>query len=177
LEVIQHKLRKSRLIIYNVPNEITTENVVAVIKTQNPELLTNGKEIKAKYMLKNRKGRHIIVVEISSQIRKQILQSRVILGWEICNVADYVISRRCYKCSIYNHKHYNCRGEETCPHCTGKHKKNERTTAEIEQKCINCITYNRFNKEENVNENHSALSKGCPSLQAVLKRYRDNIEY
>jgi hypothetical protein len=41
LEVIQHKLRKSRLIIYNVPNEITTENVVAIIKTQNPELLCN----------------------------------------------------------------------------------------------------------------------------------------
>ena len=34
LEVMQHKLRKPRLIMYNVPNEITTENVVAIIKTQ-----------------------------------------------------------------------------------------------------------------------------------------------
>ena len=176
LKVIQHKLRKPRLIIYNVPNEITTENVVAIIKTENPELLTNGKDIEANYVCNNRKGRYNIVVEISSQIRKQILQSRITLGWEICNVADYVIPR-CYKCSRYNNKHYDCRGEETCPHCTRKHKKNECTTAEIEQKCIKSITYNRFNKEEKVNENHSALSKGCPSLQAVLKRYRDNIEY
>jgi len=57
LEVIQHKLRKPRLIKYNIPNEITTENVVAIIKTQNPELLTNGENIDAKYMFKNRKWR------------------------------------------------------------------------------------------------------------------------
>ena len=168
LEVIQHKLRKPRLIIYNVPNEITTENVVAIIKTQNPELLSNGEDIEAKYMFKNRKGRHNMVVEVGPQIRKQILQFKLKLGWEICNVADYLIPTRCYKCSRYNHKHYDCRGEETCPHCTGKHKKNECTSAESEHKCINCITYNRFNKEGKVNENHSALSKGCPSLQAVL---------
>jgi len=39
-------------------------------------------------------------------------------------IADYLIPARCYKCSRYNHKHYDCRGEETCPHCAGKHKKN-----------------------------------------------------
>jgi len=128
-------------------------------------------------MFKNRKGRHNTVVEISSQIRKQILQSREKLGWEICIVADYVIPRRFYKCSRYSHKHYDCRGEETCPQCNGKHKKNKCTTAEIEQKCINSITYIRFEKNGKVNENHSALSKGCPSLQAVLKLYRDNIQY
>jgi hypothetical protein len=52
LEVIQHKLRKPRLTIYIVPDEITTENVVAIIKTQNPELLTNGEDIEEKYKFK-----------------------------------------------------------------------------------------------------------------------------
>jgi len=85
LEVMQHKLRKPRLIMYNVPNEITTENVVAIIKTQNPVLLTNGEDIEAKYMFKNRKGRYNIVVEVGTQIRKQILKFRLKLGWEICN--------------------------------------------------------------------------------------------
>jgi len=46
-----------------------------------------------------------------------------------------------------------------------------------EQKCITCITYNKYNKQEKINKNHSALSKECPSLQAVLIRYRNNIEY
>ena len=177
LEVIKHKLRKPRLIIYNVSDEITTENVVSIIKAQNPEILTNGEDIEAKYRFKNRKGRHNIIMEVGPQIRKQILQSRLKIGWEICYVADYLTPTRCFKCSRYNHKHYECKGEETCPHCAGKHKKNECTTAESEQKCINCITYNRYNKEGKRNENHSALNKDCPSLQAVLKRYRDNTEY
>jgi hypothetical protein len=37
LEIIKHKLRKPRIIIYNVSEEITTENVAAIIKAQNPE--------------------------------------------------------------------------------------------------------------------------------------------
>ena len=53
----------------------------------------------------------------------------------------------------------------------------ECTNATTEQKFINCITYNRHTKEWKVNENHSALSNDCPSLHAVLKRYRDNVEY
>jgi hypothetical protein len=115
-----------------------------------------------------------IVMEVGPQIRKQILQSRLKIGWEICNIADYLIPTRCCKCSRFNHKHYECRGEEICLQCAGIHKKNECTTAESEQICINCITYNRYNKEGKINENHSALSKDCPSLQAVIKRYRKN---
>jgi hypothetical protein len=83
---------------------------------------------------------------------------------------------RGYKCSKYNHKHSECRGEETCPDCVGKHKMKECTAKAGEYKCINCINYNEYNKHGKVNENHSALSKDCPSLQAVL-RYRNNTEY
>ena len=64
--------------------------------------------------------------------------------------------------------------------------------AASEYKCINCITYNRYNKKEKINENHMALSKDCPnlkvvltryiskecpSLKVVLTRYKNNIEY
>ena len=177
LDIIQHKLRKLRLIIYSVPDEITTENIGATIRAQNPDVLTNDEEIEAKYRFKNKRGRYNIVMEVGPQTRKQLLQAKLKIGWEICNVADYLVPTRCYKCSRYNHKHNECKGEETCPHCTGKHRMKECTADAREMKCINCITYNRYNKEGKVNENHSALSKDCPSLHAVLKRYRDNIEY
>jgi hypothetical protein len=67
------------------------------------------------------------------------------IGWEICNVADYLVPTRCYKCSTYNHKNYECKGEETCPHCAGKHKMKDCTTVASEQKCI---TYNRLTRME-----------------------------
>jgi len=162
LKITKHKLRKPRLIIYNVPEEITTQNVATIIKAQNPEIQSNGEDIEAKYKFKDTKGRHNIVMEVGPQIRLQILQIKLKIGWEICNVADYLAPTRCYKCSRYNYKHYECKGEETCPHCTVKHKMKECTAVASEQKCINCITYNRYNKKERINENHSALSKKLP---------------
>jgi hypothetical protein len=137
----------------------------------------NGEDIKTKFRCKNRKGSYNIVLEIGPQTRKKILQTKLRLGWEICNAADYLTPTRCYKCSRYNHKHNECKGEETCPHCAGKHKIKECTAMTREYKCINCISYNRFNKKEKLNENHSTLSKDCPRLQAVLTRYRNNTEY
>jgi len=46
---MKHKLRKPRLRIYNVPEEITITNVTNVIKTQNPEITMTGEEVTAKF--------------------------------------------------------------------------------------------------------------------------------
>ena len=143
LEIIKHKLRKPRIIIYNVSEEITTENVAAIIKAQNPDILTNGEDIEEKFRYKTSKGLHNIVMEVGPQIRKQILQSKLKIGWEICNVADYLIPTRCYKFSRYNYKHNEYKGEEACPHCAGKHEMKERTAEAREHKCINCVTYKK----------------------------------
>jgi hypothetical protein len=42
-----------------------------------------------------------------------------------------------------------------------------------EYKCINCETHNRHNPTKEISADHSALDKGCPSLQAVLERNRE----
>jgi hypothetical protein len=169
--------RKPRLIIYNVSEEITTENAAAIIKAQNPETTRNGEDIVAKFRYKNRKGSYNLVIEVGPQTRKHFHQTKLKIGWEICNVVDYLDPTGCYRCSPYNHKHNDCKGDETCPHCAGKHKLKECTAPASEHKCINCITNNRYTKKEKLSENHSALSKDCPSLQAVLLNYRKNTEY
>jgi hypothetical protein len=177
LEIIKHKLRKPRLIIYNISEEVTPENVVAIIKAQNPGIITNGEDTETKFRYKTRKGRFNIVMEVGPKTRMQILQSKLKIGWEIYNVADYLNSIKCYKCSRYSHKHDECRGEETCPHCASTHKMKECTATASEHKCMNCTTYNRYNKKEKINESHTALSKDCPSLKAGLTRFKNNIEY
>jgi hypothetical protein len=177
LEIIKHQLRKPRIIIYNAPEEIATENVIDIIKAQNPDIMQNGEDMVAKFMYKTKKGNHNIVTEVGPKTRKQILQNKLKLGWEICSAKDYLAPIRCFRCSRFNHKHNACKGEVTCPHCTGKHAMKECTASTSEHKCINCITYNSYTKNEKIRENHSALSKECPSLQAVLNKYRKNTEY
>jgi len=122
LEITKHKLRKPRLIIFNVPTEITIENITATIIAQNPEIQTNGENMEPKYKFKDRKGRYDVVIEVGPKTRHQILQLKLKIGWEICNAANYLVPTGCYKCSRYNHRHNECKGEETCTHCAGKHK-------------------------------------------------------
>jgi hypothetical protein len=118
-EIIKHKLRKPRLIIYNVSEEIRIENAATIIKAQNPEIKLNGEDIVAKFRYKTRKGNYNTVIEVGPQNRKQILQTKLRLGWEIYNVKDYFVPTRCYRCSHFNQKHNDCKGEVICTHCAG----------------------------------------------------------
>jgi hypothetical protein len=79
LETIKHKLRKPRLIIYNV-SEVTIENAAAIIKAQNPEIILNGEDTEAKFRYKTRNANYNIVIEVGPQTRKQILQTTLKIG-------------------------------------------------------------------------------------------------
>jgi len=57
--------------------------------------------------------------------RRKQLQNKLKIGWQICNVADYLVAMRCFNCSSFNHRHKDCKGEETCPLCVGGHKLRE----------------------------------------------------
>jgi hypothetical protein len=80
--------RKPRLIIYNVPEEIKTENLTTIIRAQNREITLNGKDIVAKFRYKTRKGNYETFIEVGPQTRKQILQTKLKIGWEMRNVED-----------------------------------------------------------------------------------------
>jgi len=133
---VKHKLRKPRLKIYNVPEEITIANVTNVIKAQTPEIGMNGEEVTAKFRYKTRKGNYNIVIELGPQTRKQILHTKLKIGLEICKVEDYLVPTRCFRCSRFNHKHSDCKGKETCLHRAGMHKLEECTAPPSERKCI-----------------------------------------
>jgi len=52
---MKHRLRKPSLFIYNLPEEITTQNVATNIKAQNPEIQSNGEDLKQSTSLKTGK--------------------------------------------------------------------------------------------------------------------------
>jgi hypothetical protein len=99
------------------------------------------------------------------------------IGWLIHNVDDYPLAKRCFKCSRFNHRHQDCRGGETCPLCAGSHKLKECKAPADQYKCINCMTYNRYSKADKICDNHSSLHMNCPSMQAVLVKYKLNTYY
>jgi len=122
MDIYQNKITNSRLIICSLPEETTVDNIGATIMAQNPEIITNDETRETKFRFKNKKGRYNIVMEVGPQTRKQILQAELKIEWNIWKVADYLVPIRCYKWSRFNHKHYECKGENTCPHCTSTYK-------------------------------------------------------
>jgi len=119
---MEHILRKPRLIIYNFPEEITIQNVTNVIKVQNLEIVMNGEEFAANFSYKTRKVTYNILIDVGPHKRILILHTKLIIGWEICKVEVYLLPTWCFRCSLFNHKHSECKGEEIYPHCAGKHK-------------------------------------------------------
>jgi hypothetical protein len=177
LEPVLHRRRNPRLIIRNAPEDITTTNAEETIIKQNPDLNLQSGDIIPKFCYTTKKLNRNLVIEVNAQTRKTLTHKKLKLGWMICKVEDYLVPNRCYRCSKYNHRQQTCKSEEICPLCTGKHKLKECTVNPQDYKCINCATYNIHNKNTRTCENHSSLDRNCPSLQAVLERYRENIDY
>lgn len=177
VEVNIPKLRRPRLIMYNIPDDITIDNAAGRIAEQNPELNLNSEDIQPKFCYTTKSNKKNLVVEVSPQVRHELLQTKIKLGWLIFKAQDYIAATRCFKCSRYNHRYRECRGEDTCPFCAGAHKMKECTVSAKQYKCINCVTYNKHTRNAKICENHSSLDKSCPSLQAVLEKYIQNTDY
>jgi hypothetical protein len=177
LEVNIQKLRNPNIVIYNVPEEVTVENAEDIISIQNPELNLNAGDMKPKFIFRGKRNTRNLVTEVGAQTRQKIFKTKLKIGWHICNVEDYVVVSRCFKCSRYNHRASNCRGEETCPLCTGGHKLKDCSASPSDYKCINCVNFNKYSGNTKVCKNHSSLDKSCPSLQAVITKYKLTTDY
>jgi len=177
LEINIHTLRKPRLIILNIPEDISTTNIEDRMLMQNADLNLRKGEIVAKFSYVTKKMNRNLVVEVGADTRKILLQRKIKIGWQICRIEDYLVANRCFKCSRFNHRHRDCKGEVTCPLCTGPHTLKECKADSMQHKCINCVTFNKHNQSKNVSVNHSSLDKKCPSMLAIIEKYRLNTEY
>jgi hypothetical protein len=165
------------LVICNVPEDITILNVEETIIGQNPELNLNKGDITAKFQHLTKRLTRNLVIEVSALTRRKLSQKKIKLGWIICGVGDYLVANRCFKCSKFNHRARECRGTEICPHCSGNHALKDCSALPEDYICINCHTYNTHHKDAKVSYNHSSLDRKCPSLKAVLDKYRQNTDY
>lgn len=177
LEVSIQKRRNPRMVLLGIPEDITTENIETTLAKQNPELDIKEGDIRAKFSYTTKRETKNLVIEVDSGTRKKLIQTRIKLGWTICRADDYIVAKRCFRCSRFNHNFRDCRGEETCPLCTGSHKLRDCTATKSEYKCINCLTYNRHHQTTQIDIAHSSLDKSCPSLMAVIEKYKRNTDY
>jgi hypothetical protein len=76
---------------------------VDILLAQNKDLSLKIGDIGAKCSYETKKHTKNLVIEVSAQTRKMLLDRRVEPGWQICRIYDYVVATTWYKCSRYNH--------------------------------------------------------------------------
>jgi hypothetical protein len=177
LEVRAHTKRKPRLVIINIPEDISTNNIEDAIIRQNPDLRLQKGNIVPKFIYVTKKKHRNAVIEVGADTRNYLMDKKIKLGWQICKMDDYLVATRCFNCSKFNHKTQECRGTVTCPLCAGPHTLKECTGESTTHKCTNCMAYNKYNPTKTINDAHSSLDKKCPSWQAAIEKIKMNTEY
>ena len=175
LEASTPRRRNPRLFIYNVPDELNIENAKELIMMQNSEMGLGKEDITPRYLFKDRRKANNLVIEVNSMTRMKFLGKKMKLGWNMCNTEDYIKINRCYKCSKFNHRAQDCKGELNCPLCTGSHTLRECNATKEQYKCINCSNFNKYNQKSPVNKKHSSLDNSCSCYQHMVRRLTQTI--
>lgn len=93
LEVNVPKLWKPKMKIRNIPHGITVENIEETILSQNAELNLKPGEVAARFKFSTKRGAIHMVIEVSPEARNKLLQTKLKIGWLICNVRDYLVAK------------------------------------------------------------------------------------
>ena len=170
--------KRPRIIIYDVPKEITKEEMRRDLEERNNHIggATEG-DFKLLFAIKaaNGQGQHW-VAETTPSIRKITMQERRIkMKWMVRKVDDYLDAARCFNCLRYGHGAVNC-GQKaaTCGYCGEAGHKHKECVKRINKTggpvCTPC-------KIAKLDYDHDTRYKGCPMLMKAIKDRIRNTSY
>ena len=109
IETTIQRPRKPRLKIHNIMEEITIDNIEDTLMEQNPDRGIGKGEIIPKFIYETKRPTRNIVIKVSEQRRKKLIENTVKIGWINCSIEDYLVATRCFRCSRFNHRARECR--------------------------------------------------------------------
>lgn len=154
------------------PNEISEEEFL------------KGMNVRHKMKMRSAQGRNDArnreierkenwIIECEPRIRNLLRRKdRVFLGWESCQIKDYVDVPRCFKCHRYGHVAKVCTEKENkCAWCGKGHRVEDCEQKEEDLHCVNC------KRENGARTDHPAHWKKCPVYERAVKRYFESVTY
>ncbi|GBM10761.1 hypothetical protein AVEN_143-1 [Araneus ventricosus] len=144
LHVSYPKRRNPNLLLKNIPNEIDDQEILQILKEQNPELGSEKlwEETKILFTVKKFENSRHLVLEVNPICRKICLTMKFLrVNLNIFRIEDLVIINRCFKYLGYHHKASNCENVLCCYNCGEEHKSRQCTLAI--HVCLNCIRFNK----------------------------------
>ena len=174
LTIRDKPLLQPKLLVRNVPDNITSESMAEEICMRNLKG-ADPNNIKVVFVYPQLMGRNErnVVIEVAPTVRNDLIrQGRIFLGYGSCRVDDHVGFTQCYKCASFGHIAVNCREErQWCGNCMQDHPTKE-CRAGDSRICRNC------HDSELPNKNHSAFeAAACPILARRIADRMRSINY
>ena len=180
------KRRNPMVIIKGVDNSIKSEELINLIRHQNPSVDSAFKQegdIRLCFTRENKnKNLYNAVIETTPGVRRSIVElKRLNIDYKRIHASDFSPFVQCYRCLQFGHTTKKCNATDTpCSHCASKeHTYKECPDKEdaIKIRCYNCHAHNVRNNAS-VNDSHSATSaKNCPRIKALTKRITERVDY
>lgn len=168
------KKRNPRIIIYDVPKDLTEEQLADAVLCQNKNICRDNfnENFTPRFKTGKRNNDSVNwVVEVTPCVRNSLLKlNKIYIGWIACRVQDFLLVTKCYKCQGYGHISKYCDKETVCSCCAEAHKFSECPNKDKPRKCINCIKQKR-------DSNHDSMDKKCPSYKLALERTINSTDY
>lgn len=175
-EITQAKMRKPRLKIVGLQEEITKENLKNIVLNQNTLGDIDDEKMKVITVYKARYNRNSAIIETHPDVYNKIMKlGKLKIGWSRCMVYEHTSLMRCYKCNNYNHVAKECTNVRTCGTCSSSEHETKECTSNT-KRCINCIKTNEI-LQLSLDVNHSVYDKSCRVYQRKIEMWQRRTEY
>lgn len=167
--VKQAEVRKTKVIIFNIPNTFQNEEVISKI---NKTLKMEHNEMTVTKELPGLNDDKHLILTLPTVIATNLLNGkRVNLGLKECVVKKHINIVRCNRCQAYDHVRAECPSNtEYCGRCEGNHARENCTSKEVIS-CQNCRVFNvnaGSKGLEKVDSRHESNSPNCHVYRQLL---------
>lgn len=176
-EVQIPKMRKPKILITGLNEELEKDVIIEAIKKQNNIQCGHLECVKVYKSFKNPRIYNALI-ETDGEGFKQIMrEGKINVEWDRCPVYESCHVLRCFKCWGFNHTAKTCKNEsQICAKCsesghTYKDCKNNTI------KCVNCEKAKERLNLSDVDSNHDCRSTDCRILQRKNKIEANRVEY
>ena len=115
-----------------------------------------------------------IFVETSGTTYKKLINQKLDIGWGYCHVYEDLKIKKCFKCCNYGHKTTECKNEQICSLCAGKHDRKNCTSKE--KICVNCShVKNKYDATRQTD--HDSNTEECPIMANKIRIARERVNY
>lgn len=174
LEIQVPKLRNPKVVLYNIPQRMTKDEVKEALAGQNA--IFTDEEFEILFPMKSKvKDSNHWVVEVNPGLFKTLMRKpKVYVDWSVIGLKEFLRETRCYNCNRFGHVAKHCKNQKSCRNCGGSDHEHKDCTEGA--KCVNCTLANeKYGK--NFNTAHAAHDKQCPSLTRELDFLTSKINY